>query len=120
MTSQLFWSARPIGARGTNHPALESVARVGAWTPRKHDHGTVTAATYGTRSIRAGFVPRASTSGLRRSALSVAAGLPTPIGTRSEKRASILSNRVLLHGTTTRLYSLLGVSGTLRFRPVQK
>jgi hypothetical protein len=44
--------------------------------------------------------------------LSVAAGPPIPIGTRSEKRASILSNRILLH-VTTRLCSLSGVSGAV-------
>jgi hypothetical protein len=44
--------------------------------------------------------------------IGVAAGLPISIGTRSEKRASILSNRILLH-LTTRLCSLSGVSGAV-------
>jgi hypothetical protein len=91
MTSLLFWIARPIGTRVTNHPALESVARSALGRRASTTIGLVTAAAYGIRSIRAGSVPRASTSGLRRSALSVAAGLPIPIGTRSEKRASIAS-----------------------------
>jgi hypothetical protein len=83
----------------------ESVARSALGRRASTTIGLVTAAIYGIRSIRAGFVPRASTSGLRRIGLSVAAGLPIPIGTRSEKRASILSNRILLH-LTTLLYSL--------------
>jgi hypothetical protein len=110
MISLSFWIARLIGTSVTNHPALESVARSALGRRASTTIGLVTAATYGIRSIRAGFVPRASTSGLRRSALSAAAGLPIPIGTRIEKRASILSNRILLH-VTTRFCSLLGVSG---------
>jgi hypothetical protein len=75
--------------RSPSFRGLESVARSALGRRASTTIGLVTAAIYGIRSIRAGFVPRASTSGLRRSALRVAAGLPIPIGTRSEKRASI-------------------------------
>ena len=91
-------------ARFTNHSALEFVARSALGHRASTTISLVTAATYGIRSIPAGFVPRAANTGLRRSTLSVAARLRIPIGTRSETRAAILSNRILLH-VTTLLYS---------------
>jgi hypothetical protein len=75
----LFWIVLSK-RRAATPPALVSDARSVVGRPAKKTDGLATADTNGTRSIREECAPRASTSGLPRSASRAPAGRRIPIG----------------------------------------
>jgi len=93
MTSPLSWIASPTKRRVETPPTRASAARSAAGHPAKKTDGFVTADTNGTRSTRAEFAPRASTSGLRRNASLAPAGRRIRIGMRSERESISTAQR---------------------------